>query len=166
MSRNWNSPRTTINFLVVQSNLVRTNTDKANFPLVRTKANPMVGQASIQVKIIRLRRTSVQRTFAKTNYFQVWFEQSQCGHVHVVRTFGPRACAWAGCLFSSSFFNSWGHIVRTVQIVFKRVLNKISVRCTNFRHSRDSLHFVIVLTCFWLMLRITCFPCTTACTFT
>ena len=55
----------------VQSNLVRTNTDKANFPLVRTKVNPMVGQASILVKIIRLRRTSVQRTFAKTNYFQV-----------------------------------------------------------------------------------------------
>ena len=39
----------------VQSNLVRTNTDKASFPLVRTRANPMVGQASIQVKIIRLR---------------------------------------------------------------------------------------------------------------
>ena len=55
----------------IQSNLVRTNTDKANFPLIQTKANPMVGQASIQVKIIRFRRTSVQRTFAKTSYFQV-----------------------------------------------------------------------------------------------
>ena len=55
----------------LQSNLVKTNSDKTNTynSLIRTFPGQMVGQAFRLVEKIRFRRTTVKRTFDKTNIF-------------------------------------------------------------------------------------------------